>query len=226
MVDCQQALPKMLLAETETEMPRTLDLGRRIELVSMDPHFHNISIALYEREAHTYLVHSYSRLEGTAARLGFIRGAMQAIAALDSADGALRFSCGAAHRAAIRRAFLEACKLAPDSTSEPKPMSILDKKSGLTVRALSLGSGLYEISADGSREQWATRVEAIAAGLKKLAEMEFCPGDACRLSFSCGQPHDALVALLLPRALNVRAALREEEMAASRGVLVAPSAQQ
>jgi len=43
--------------------------------------------------------------------------------------------------------------------------------------------------------------------------------------FPCGRPHDELMGLLLPRALNARAALREEEMAASRGMLVAPSAQ-
>jgi hypothetical protein len=215
----------------EANMPATLDLGRRIELVSMDPRFHNIAIALYEtialyeREAHKYVVHSYSRLDGTAERLNFIRGAMQAMAGVESAVGGLRFSCGEAHRAAIRRAFLEACKLAPDAAAEPKPLSILDKKSGLTVRVSSLGAGLYELNADGPREHWATRVEAIAAGLKKLAELESCPGEAQRVWFACGQPHDALVGLLLPRALNVRAVLREEEMASSRGVLVAPSAQ-
>ena len=31
-------------------MTRILDLGTRIELVSMYPHFHDISIALYERK--------------------------------------------------------------------------------------------------------------------------------------------------------------------------------
>ena len=45
------------------------------------------------------------------------------------------------------------------------------------------------------------------------------------MQFVCAWPHDALMGLLLPRALNVRAVLREEEMAASRGTLVAPSAQ-
>ena len=59
-------------------------------------------------------------------------------------------------------------------------------------------------------------------GLRKLAEMED-RGDI--LAFSCGQSHDPLIGLLLPRALNVRATLREEEAAATRGVLVAPSAQ-
>ena len=31
-------------------MPQTLDLGERIELVSMDPHFHDISIGLYRQD--------------------------------------------------------------------------------------------------------------------------------------------------------------------------------
>jgi len=38
--------------------------------------------------------------------------------------------------------------------------------------------------------------------------------------------HDVLVGLLLPRAVNVRAAIREEEMSQTRGVLTAPSAQE
>ena len=43
--------------------------------------------------------------------------------------------------------------------------------------------------------------------------------------FACGHDHDELVGLLLGRALNVRAAMREAEAAAARGVLAAPSAQ-
>jgi hypothetical protein len=45
------------------------------------------------------------------------------------------------------------------------------------------------------------------------------------LAFPCGHSHDALIGLLLPRALNVRAVLREEEAAVGRGNLVAPSQQ-
>ena len=60
----------------------------------------------------------------------------------------------------------------------------------------------------------------------KLAEVEADAADDTRVRFGCGADHDALVALLLPRAVNVRSALREQELAASRGVLLAPSAQQ
>ncbi len=50
-------------------------------------------------------------------------------------------------------------------------------------------------------------------------------GSPNQVAFSCGQSHDALAGLLLPRALNVRVALRDEETAAGRGVLAAPSQQ-
>jgi hypothetical protein len=40
--------------------------------------------------------------------------------------------------------------------------------------------------------------------------------------FACGHDHDALVGMLLPRAVNVRDTLREEEQIAARGLLTAP----
>lgn len=193
----------------------------------MDPHFRNITIALYEHErdgAPQYIVHSYSRLEGAQSRVDFVASALAVLAGLETAEGRLRFACGALHDAAIRRAFLEACKLPPGAVLSPRPLAVLDKKLDRTVTASGLGPGLYELSADGPPEAWVSRVESIAAGLLKLAQLESLPGEPRRVRFSCGRTHDALIGLLLPRALNVRAFLREEEMAASRGVLAAPSA--
>jgi hypothetical protein len=59
----------------------------------------------------------------------------------------------------------------------------------------------------------------------KLGEMTPLQQTADRIAFACGQPHDSMVGVLLIRALNVRAVLREQEMTASRGILAAPSAQ-
>jgi hypothetical protein len=61
--------------------------------------------------------------------------------------------------------------------------------------------------------------------LVKLAEVKLVDGKPDQIAFSCGQSHDALIGMLLPRALNVRAILREEESAGERGLLVAPSQQ-
>ena len=53
-------------------MTQTLDLGPRVELISMDPHFHDITIALYSPGSDgqpAYLVHTYSSIPGADERL-------------------------------------------------------------------------------------------------------------------------------------------------------------
>ena len=206
----------------------TLDLGRRIELLSMDPHFHDISIAVYrtdDADGASYLLHSYSKREGTGDRLAFLAAVMQAMGGMERSGGnplALRFACGYAHETALKRLFVESCKVAPGTEPAQREMWVLDKKNDLTIRADGLGGGRYRCSGDrdGARER--RRVAAVAAGLGKLAELDV-DGDEVR--FPCGTDHDELIGLLLLRALNVRGALREQEAAASRGVLSAPSQQ-
>jgi len=209
-------------------MAGTKDLGRRIELVSMDPHCADITIALYDRSnggAPRYLVHSYSRVPDAGNRLSDIERAMQVLGGLELGNGVLGFSCGVRHQLAIRRTFLEACKLGKDANLAPRPMNVEDKKLNGTVSVRGLGGGVYEVSADGPAETVGPRLESIVNGFRKLAEVDAVPGEPYRFRFACGQAHDALVGLLLPRALNVRAVLREQEQAAGRGTLVAPSAQ-
>ena len=219
-------------------MGRLLELGERMELVSMDPHFHDISISLYrstgEGGASAFLAHSYSGKEGAAERLGFVMQAMAAMGGMEPAPGQpdrLAFACGQEHRAAAKRLFLEACKRAPGTQVATLPMSIYDKKNDLTIAATAVGGGRYRLAVvddEGGGEagdKAAQRVDGVTRGLFKLAEME--PGEAAgEARFPCGQAHDALVGLLLGRALNVRAAMREAEAAAARGILAAPSAQQ
>ena len=212
-------------------MGKTIDLGRRMELVPMDPHFHNISIALYRQEdgdGPVFQVHSYSNREGARQRVEFVARAMALLGGLEPVAGEprkLRFPCRAEHPFACRRVFLEGCKLDPSQPVEPRPMQILDKKSNRTIAVSSQGHGVYLLAADGEELDKASRIEAVANGLLKLGQMQAGVSGADSVAFGCGQAHDALVGLLLVRALNVRAVLREQEMTASRGVLSAPSAQ-
>ena len=208
-------------------MGRTGGIGRRMELVSMDPYFSDISIALYLQETSegpAYLVHTYSAVEGAAERVEFAKRAMGALGAMERTPaGLLRFPCREGHEFPIKRLFLEACKIAPGESVEVRPMHVFDKKAGCQIAVRSLGGGVYQVHGEGEGERVDRRVRLIAGGLMKLGEME--PQESDRVTFSCGESHDSLVGLLLVRAPNVRAAFREQEAAATRGVLAAPSQQ-
>jgi hypothetical protein len=204
------------------------EIGRRIELVSMDPHFHDISIGLYRQESETgpeYLVHTYSQKPGAAERIEFVIKAMATLGGMKQIGPRLRFTCGDPHQLTVRRIFIEACKLKPDAALAPRHLLIMDKKSNLNITVSSVGAGAYEIRAEAGGDEGGSRVSAIAGGLAKLAEMVRGGSSPEQVSFACKNSHDEAVGTMLIRALNVRAILREEEMAATRGVLVAPSAQ-
>jgi len=204
-------------------MGLTQDLGRRVELVPIDSQGGDITLALYRQDRDGmphYRVHTYSRREAAPVRVAFVAGAMGVLGDCEIAGPLLRFPCGAAHLLAARRLFLESSKLASSAAPVRQPLEIFDKKSAGTVVVTALGAGLYQVTgADPAR------VESIALGLRKLAELDAVRGRSDQAAFPCRTAHDALMGLLLGRALNVRSALREEEMTASRGVLAAPSAQ-
>ena len=217
-------------------MRRVVDIGRRIELIPIDPHFHDITIGLYRqqtvdattgKDSPVFLVHTYSRISGVAERIENVRQAMQTLGGmLRTPDGLLYFPCNSAHEAACRRVFLEACKLTSNTAIEPRPLRILDKKSRLTITVDSTGKGVYRVIAEGDGRGTARRISAIAGGLMKLGEMESIEThNKDTVAFACAHSHDALVGLLLTRAPNVRVVLREEEMESARGVLTAPSQQ-
>ena len=214
-------------------MGQVTDIGSRIELVSMDPHFKDITIALYEQEGDgdtpsRFLVQTYSQKEGASARIDFIAQAMAILGGVDvtsDGDSTIAFPCGSIHFAAVKRLFLESCKIPSDQPPAAKPLKIFDKKADAEVSVVSEGNGQYRVTTEESNDKVARRVGAIAAGLVKLGEMEAID-DGSSIRFACGHDHDLLIGLLLPRAINVRQAMREQEQSASRGVLAAPSQQE
>lgn len=208
-------------------MGQTLDIGRRIELVPMDTHFHDITIGLYRQEnaqGTTFRVHTYSQRDGAQARIESVNHAMRVLGGMEATgEGLLRFPCGATHLLSVKRLFLESCKLGMDDDVSVRPLTILDKKSGLHISATAQSDGAYKITADSDEKGADRRIRLVAGGLAKLGELEQVEKD--QICFHCGIAHDALIGVLIVRAPNVRSVLRELEQAASRGVLAAPSAQ-
>jgi hypothetical protein len=199
----------------------------------MDRHHEDISVGLYVRDdggEPVATVHSYSGRDGVRERLEQIAAIVATLGGLDvGEDGvSLRFRCSTWHATAARRLFLEACKQDPAEPLVPKPLEAPDSRTGQTIRIEPLGDGAYEVHATGVGEGEQSRAPAIGRAMAKLAELSVDDGDGDRVvvRFPCGQGHDELIGLLLVRAQNLRAVLREEEMQASRGVLAAPSAQE
>jgi len=212
-------------------MGKTLDLGRRLELHASDPHCHDISLALYCRhiEGTPHVkVHTYSTVDGMRQRVAFITEALVTMADLvpsTTESQWLRFRCGTMHERALKRVFLDLCKLANGTPLEPKPLTNFDKKADGELTANARGGGRYEITATEGLAKGPRRADALARGFAKLCEMETDPADTRATTFPCGHDHDGLMGLLMFRAQNVRQAMQEEELNASRGVLTSPGNQ-
>tara|TARA_Y100000588_G_scaffold392802_1_gene506091 strand:- start:23375 stop:24016 length:642 start_codon:yes stop_codon:yes gene_type:complete len=207
------------------------NIGRRIELVSMDRHFEEISIALYEQchdEKVEFLVKTYSRVEGVPQRIDFVMQTMKTLGGMNTTrDGRrLGYRCGNTHKLATKRLFLEACKVSPIKNTEAFSLRAYDKKLDGDVTAVRTNNGRYQLQIESDEKKALIRREAILSGLIKLAGLELVNDPNGEVVFPCGEAHDELIGLLLPRALNVRSFLRQESMESSRGQLVAPSAQQ
>jgi hypothetical protein len=221
--------PTAATSDVASPPRHVLDLGQRIELVSMDKWLDDITIGLYRRgDPPRGVVHSYSSRPGAVERQEWLTGTMATLAGLESETPAheVWFGCGAWHELGLRRAFLEACKVDPSEPVEPRPSEVDDPRSTQRIALESLGNGSYRIGAAGGESSETNRAPAIAAGMAKLLAIQVDANDPSVVRFDCGAEHDRLTALLLMRSINVRAAMRELEAAATRGVLLAPSAQE
>jgi hypothetical protein len=215
----------------------------------MDRHFNDISVGLYLRDMDgepVGIVHSFSGRDGVRERLQGIAATVATLGGLEVLDDgvSIRFPCSTWHSTAAKRLFLEACKHDPAEPLEPKPLEAPDSRTEQTIRIEPLGDGAYQVLADNVAEGEQSRAPAIGRAMAKLAQLEADDGgegdrsgagearplahggDRVVVRFACGHAHDELIGLLLGRAQNLRAVLREEEMKASRGVLAAPSAQE
>jgi hypothetical protein len=214
-------------AEKDSNMTRVKDLGSRIELLPEDRHFRDISIALHVREderGQRFLVHSYASYDGTEARIAYISDELRRLGGLEKVPGGkfLRFPCGHGHRTALRRLFTRICRRDPNGPAVAYSLTAHDKKADCDIIITSEGDGRYRIAAALETPMAIRRIGATRNGFVKLTQMT-APDTADDLAiFDCGMAHDDMVAMLLPDALNVRGATREQDALRSGGVLSAP----
>ncbi len=192
--------------------------GDCVELVPMDPHFHDISVGLYERDC-VATVWTFSRRPGVEDRMREIVDRLIHLGGMERADewNRVRFHCGRMHTRPLK--FLTTT--AVERTAErdrPEELRIQDSKSALTIEMTGGQSGdryVYRVSVTGEARNPALRLRAIIAGFLRYGEMEKI--DDTTVSFDCGQRHDGLARLILPYSRNISAVEDALEADALRG---------
>lgn len=191
--------------------------GRCLELVTMDPNFHEITVGLYVKGG-VATVWTFSRKPGVEDRVEQIRGQLVRLGGMEPVAGThnqVRLPCGQIHEQPLRFLVRQAVEKPPD---QPPPEGrVKDLRSGLMLGfevEETDGKWVYRITAEGEARNKSMRIRAATNGLVRYGQMEKT-GDGA--AFVCGYRHDALVALVLPYARNVTGTQDMLEADALRG---------
>lgn len=185
-------------------------LGGCIELISMDPHFNDISVGLFLKDR-TLTVWSYSQVPGTEKRIEKIRDRIVALGDLEAIEGTTdraKVPAGDILLQPMKFMFREAVDKDPDSLPSG-PIEAPDNKSTLTfsIEGEQLDDAyVYTVSARGEAQRPESRVRATVGGFMRYGGCERLSPSTFR--FPDGQRHDGFVRLLLPYARNVSAVER------------------
>ena len=193
--------------------------GRCIELVPLDPNFHDISVSLYERDGLT-TVWTFSGRPGVEERVRKIRDQLVALGGLEPVAGThhqARFPCGRIHRRAVKFLMMQAVEKDPEFSLPEGKVSVKDRRSDLMLgfeAEQADGRWVYRVTGEGEAPNAPQRLRAVTGGFVRYGEMEKRDDG---VEFPCGHRHDQLVALVLPYARNVGAVEDMLEAAALRG---------
>ena len=196
------------------------EYGQCLELVSMDPHFHGVSVGLYLKDGICTLW-SYSSKPGLDERIAAIRDQFVALGGLtpiENTHNQIKFLCGDLHLRALRFLLAQAVGKSPDFSPEGDGLSIRDTRTKLTLHVSGKETAeryIYELSATGEAPSIPTRLRMVVAGFVRYGEMEKV-WDA-EVAFPCGQRHDRLMGILMPYSRNISAVEDMMEADAIRG---------
>ena len=192
----------------ERRRPRITEVieryGECLELVPIDPNFHDISVALYAKDR-VATVWTFSRREGVEDRIRQICSQLARLGDLEPVEDAhnrLRPPCGVIHRRPLKFLMMQAVEKAPTFTHAAGPVKDLRSDLMLTFESTEVdGRTVYRVTGEGEARNAAGRLRAVTSGFLRYGEMERT-GDG-GVAFPCGARHDPLMRLLLPYARNV-----------------------
>lgn len=205
---------------TLAERPRIADqikkLGGCIELVSIDPYFHNVSVGLFIKNG-LLTIWSFSNREGIADRIEQIRDRcirLGDVIAVDGTTDRLKLTSDLQLDQALRFMFIAAVEKDPARELPTGRITTPDTKTRLTFvieGAEEDGTYVYTVSAEGESERAEMRVRAVVGGFVRYSDCERV--DKNKFAFPDGKRYDSFARLILPLARNVSAV--ESQLAAS-----------
>jgi hypothetical protein len=180
--------------------------GTCLELVSMDPNFHDITVGLYTKNRIATLW-TFSRKPGVEDRIREIRDQVIALGGLLPVEGThdqASFPCPDVHERPVKFMLRRAVERPPDYSHPEGAISVKDLRSPLMLRLEGSevdGRWVYRVDADGEAPNRSARLRAVTAGLVRYGEMEKVSDTEA--TFKCGYRHDELTRIVLPMARNV-----------------------
>ncbi len=201
--------------------------GKCLELISMDPHFHNISVGIYLKDG-ICTVWTFSQKPGVEERISKIRDQLVALGGMAPVAGThdqANFPCNYVHTRPIKFLLMQAVEKNPEYSLPEGEIAINDFRTKLRLSAAGRevdGRWIYTVSGDGEAPNIPMRLKAIVGGFMRYGEMQRVSDT--EVTFPCGHRHDELVRLLLPYARNVSSVEQMMEAAAMRGQLTTATA--
>jgi hypothetical protein len=194
-------------------------LGNCIEIVSIDPHFHDVSVGLFIKDG-VMTISTYSTIDGVEARIEQIRDRCVKLGDVEAVEGStdqLRLVSDLYLDRALRFMFIAAVEKDPAQELPSGRITAPDTKTKLTLvveGAEEDGQYVYTVSTEGEAERAVMRVRATVGGFIRYSGCVRV--DKNKFSFPDGKQYDNFARLILPLARNVSAVeaqLEADEMA-------------
>jgi hypothetical protein len=193
--------------------------GKCLELVSMDPNFHDISVGLYIK-GRVATVWTFSQAAGVEDRIRQIRDQVVELGGFVPVNGThnqVSPTCGQFHLRPIKFLMMQAVEKPPDFSAGEGRIEVKDLRSPMTLIAEAAeedGKWVYRVSGEGEYKNPAARLRAVTGGFVRYGDMELVEDGVV---FPCGARHDQLVRLILPYARNVSGVQDMLDASAMRG---------
>ena len=191
--------------------------GKCVELISMDPFFHEITIGLFVKGP-IMTIHSFSKKEGVENRLSEIRDRVVSFGGAKTIQGSSNqatYDCGMKNGCCITplRFVLKRAVMKDDIYDPESEITVKDLRSDmqlfLTPNEVN-GKTIYSVSGIGEARKPEVRFRAVVNGLirfggcVKIGHTE--------VSLQCSSRNDAIMKIILPIARNISAT--EDSLAA------------